>query len=365
MSDTSVPVLPGLDLPRTIHVDAAYALAQAPAPGAHAPAGGVAAAPMASIRPHGAYGYLMLSIDTPAWDADASGAFRIEIMYDSARMRFLGAAFTGRSSPDLVANASETGGAGMLVLTRSAMPALEQGGQLVVTMEALADAGSYSWSVPTFMVGGVAQALPDAEVALYRGTAGDDLVGSDVVHDQIEGNAGIDTAVFTGERANYVVRPFEAGFAVDHPNGHETRLNWVEHLAFSDRSVALDIDGPAGQAYRLYQAALGRAPDLAGLGYWIAQMEDGATLREVAGAFIQEQEFIRLNGSGGDPDAFATRLYLNVLHRAPDAAGLAYWVAALEGGLDRADVLVQFSESAENLAQVTGQIGNGIDYIPW
>lgn len=351
MSDTNVPVLPGLDLPPTIHAGAA-ALAQA-------------AAPTASIRVDGAYGYLLLSIDTPAWDADASGAFRIEIMYDPARMHFLGAAFTGRSSPDLVANASETGGTGVLVLTRSTMPALEPGAQLVVTMEALVDAGTFSWSVPTFTVGGVAQTLPDSRVALYRGTAGDDLVGSDVIHDRIEGNAGIDTAVFTGARADYVVRSFEAGFAVDHPGGHETRLNWVEHLVFSDRSVALDIDGPAGQAYRLYQAALDRAPDLAGLGYWIAQMEGGATLREVAGAFIQDQEFIRLNGDGGDPGAFATRLYLNVLHRAPDAAGLAYWVAALEGGLGRADVLVQFSESAENLAQVTGQIQNGIDYIPW
>ena len=41
-------------------------------------------------------------------------------------------------------------------------------------------------------------------------------------------------------------------------------------------------------------------------------------------------------------------LYQNVLGRAPDASGLAYWSNALAGGTTRAQVLVDFSESIEN-----------------
>jgi hypothetical protein len=53
-----------------------------------------------------------------------------------------------------------------------------------------------------------------------------------------------------------------------------------------------------------------------------------------------------------------------VLHRAPDAAGYDFWTQALHTS-SRADVLVGFSESAENQAQVIGAIQHGIDYLHW
>ena len=43
-----------------------------------------------------------------------------------------------------------------------------------------------------------------------------------------------------------------------------------------------------------------------------------------------------------------TLLYDNVLHRAPDAGGYAYWMEQLAGGMAREDVLIGFSESTEN-----------------
>jgi hypothetical protein len=53
-----------------------------------------------------------------------------------------------------------------------------------------------------------------------------------------------------------------------------------------------------------------------------------------------------------------------VLHRTPDAAGYEFWLHALEIA-PRDEVLVNFSESAENQAQVIGAIANGIGYTPW
>lgn len=46
-------------------------------------------------------------------------------------------------------------------------------------------------------------------------------------------------------------------------------LKNVERLNFKDGAVALDIGGNGGVAYRLYQAALNRAPDQAGFNYWV------------------------------------------------------------------------------------------------
>ena len=49
-----------------------------------------------------------------------------------------------------------------------------------------------------------------------------------------------------------------------------------ERLTFSDANIALDIDGNAGQAHRIYKAAFDRAPDLGGLGFWINTLDNGA-----------------------------------------------------------------------------------------
>jgi hypothetical protein len=121
----------------------------------------------------------------------------------------------------------------------------------------------------------------------------------------------------------------------------------------------------AGQAYRIYQAAFDRKPDLAGLGYWIANMDNGMSLTAVADGFMHSPEFAGLYGAAPSAEQFVTRLYNNVLHRAPEQAGFDYWVGVIGGGFPRAEVLAQFAESAENLAQLAGVIHNGIDYIPF
>ena len=48
-----------------------------------------------------------------------------------------------------------------------------------------------------------------------------------------------------------------------------TRMSGKAHPTVQTKPLALDINGTAGQVYRLYQAAFDRKPDLVGLGYWI------------------------------------------------------------------------------------------------
>jgi hypothetical protein len=140
-------------------------------------------------------------------------------------------------------------------------------------------------------------------------------------------------------------------------------LTGVERLRFDDGTVALDIDGVAGQMYRLYQAAFNRTPDLAGLGYWIGAGDRGTPLLSVSEGFVTSKEFTDTYGSLSDAQ-FILQLYLNVLHRAPDQPGLDFHVNHLQAGnTTRASALMAFSESPENQAALIGVISGGIDYI--
>lgn len=125
-----------------------------------------------------------------------------------------------------------------------------------------------------------------------------------------------------------------------------------------------DVDGPAGQAYRLYRAAFSRTPDLQGLGYHIAAMQSGQSLQDISGNFLRSPEFEQRYGTL-DTAAFVTQLYANVLGRAPDAGGLAFHSGNLDSGrLTRAQVLIGFSESLENKQLTAAEIAGGILYIP-
>ncbi len=186
--------------------------------------------------------------------------------------------------------------------------------------------------------------------------------------EQLTGFGGVDTVSYAGLRGGFtVLRDTSAATVIDNVglSGVDTLVN-VERIAFKDVSLALDIDGTAGQAYRLYKAAFNRAPDKEGVGYWIKMMDAGVTLEQVASGFATSAEFKGLYGANASDAQFVELLYNNVLHRAAEGAGRDYWMKALgELRTPREQVLAFFSESAENQAQVIGAIQNGIEFTPW
>lgn len=199
------------------------------------------------------------------------------------------------------------------------------------------------------------------------GTASNDSFNGLAGNDIVNGGAGLDIAIYAGKRADFNVTPSGANFTVQDKTGAEgtDTVNQVERLQFADMSVALDINSTAGVAYRIYQAAFNRTPDLPGLGYWIGQMDKGSTLNQVAASFVISAEFKQLYGANISDNAFLTALYSNVLHRTPDQAGFDYWNGEISRGVTRADILASFSESTENQVQVVAKIQNGIDFIPF
>ena len=59
---------------------------------------------------------------------------------------------------------------------------------------------------------------------------------------------------------------------------------------------------------------------------------------------------------------FVTKLYNNVLGRAPEQGGFDYWVGLLDDQkISKVSTLINFSESDENQLNVIGVIENGIE----
>jgi hypothetical protein len=250
---------------------------------------------------------------------------------------------------------------------------LVQGSEVLLRARAHFTPGSYTIHLPQGAVSDLAgnpYAGPDSMRFTTVAPAGAASPGNDLLAglpgQRIDGGAGIDTLLLPGAAGNYLIQR----------NGQEATMQhdlWgtsygavnVERLLFDYRAIALDIDGNGGQAYRLYRAAFDRAPDLEGLGCWIAHLDKGSSLLDAARGFIGSAEFAGLYGSAPDDQLFVRLLYQNVLQREPDAAGTAFWLARLYDGQAREQVLVSFSESAENVAATLELIGNGFEYAPY
>ena len=115
-------------------------------------------------------------------------------------------------------------------------------------------------------------------------------------------------------------------------------------------------------ASRLYLAALLRIPDQPGLDNWVAYVRAVNSLQSAADAFAASQEFMNRYGAMNNSD-YVSALYVNVLGRQADPAGLADWVAQLNGGASRGQVLIGFSESPEGIALFASTIRTFLHYF--
>ena len=186
----------------------------------------------------------------------------------------------------------------------------------------------------------------------------------------------LDIGFVRGKVAEYLINPasqantssLNAGEIVltDTVAGRDKTLDVtsVERVIFSDGALAFDEGGIAGQVYNLYTDLLGRVGEKAGLGYWIGQLDAGANLADVAKAFLAAPEFQSL---GAKTNAeFVDWLYQTGLERTADAGGRAYWIGQLDHGATRADIVVSFITSPEDIAQAVAKVGStGLEYAPF
>jgi hypothetical protein len=100
----------------------------------------------------------------------------------------------------------------------------------------------------------------------------------------------------------------------------------------------------------LYISILGRNPEPAGFGFWCDRLADNgnttAAAANIARGFANSPEFIATYGGQTTSQAM-TLMYNNVLNRAPDAGGLAFWVA-------QANALIANGNSVADAYALTG-----------
>jgi hypothetical protein len=129
-------------------------------------------------------------------------------------------------------------------------------------------------------------------------------------------------------------------------------------MQFTNGTGVFDPTGTAENVARLYYAALGRAPDVAGLQFWTAQIDgSNVPLANIANAFATAPEFIQKYGSLTD-DGFVQQLYQNTLARPADQAGESYWDNVLASGVSRGSVTLSFAESPENRGNTVSTAGD-------
>ena len=95
----------------------------------------------------------------------------------------------------------------------------------------------------------------------------------------------------------------------------------------------------------LYVDILGRGVDPAGLQTWTAEVMRSGGAATTAAALSTSQERLQ---------AMVTAQYVQALHRGPDANGLAFWTALLQNGWSLPDVQVGIYSSDESLLTLGG-----------
>ena len=179
--------------------------------------------------------------------------------------------------------------------------------------------------------------------------------------------AGRDTIVFSEDRGAVPVTPLGDGRVEISYADYDLVAENVEEIRFSNCSLQLSSDGSfrgceigAGLSPEdaqlialIYEAGLDRDGDIdaGGLNFWIDSRENGVSFERIAEYFLDSPEF---ESSFGAPEDLSNRglverLYLNVLDRDGDKAGVDFWTNTVAGpDFSRGDLLVAFADSPEN-----------------
>ncbi len=134
--------------------------------------------------------------------------------------------------------------------------------------------------------------------------------------------------------------------------GANGQANVINGIMRSDEALDRVID-------QYYLEYLGRTSDAAGEAYWVKLIDGGMTLAQVQAGFLSSPEFLSDNNSD-----YIQGLYRTFFNRTGSSTELAYWYAQLPT-LGLTGVALAFSQSPENrTAQVTGLFNEFLHRAP-
>ena len=181
-------------------------------------------------------------------------------------------------------------------------------------------------------------------------------------NDQLDGGDGIDTAVFTGSRVGYTLSIGNKTQITDESGleGTDT-LTKIERLHFTDKSVAIDLDGNAGTTAKIIGSVLGKAaltnPTYVGIG--LSYLDKGMSYSDLGA--------LALNAVGATTnDAVVSTLWLNVIGYPASTLDKAPFVKMLADGMKAGDLVVLAADTNFNTSNINivGLALTGIEFTP-
>ncbi|MBH3471171.1 DUF4214 domain-containing protein [Pseudomonas putida] len=187
------------------------------------------------------------------------------------------------------------------------------------------------------------------------GTGDDTIILSGSNHaDIVNAGAGYDVVQLDGSRDDYA---FAVGnnFTVNLTGNQTAAISNAEFLSFVNgeevETVALAHSDAEASALRLFQGILDRDADLTGAKSFVAQVNNGTSLSDIANEFLNSSEY-----AGAQNAADVNELYQALLGRAADDSGASTWTDLLANGGSLADVAaaIAVSSEAQTLDQSNG-----------
>lgn len=205
--------------------------------------------------------------------------------------------------------------------------------------------------------------------AVGTGRVGDGDI--DVMFEATGSNAKAEVFSLEGKIADFTVNVAETGLVtVTHPDldNVELTLKDIERLSFTDKSLAFDVEGRAGEVYAILCAALGQddvTPEL--MGEYLVLADAGLTDTQIANALIYSKTYEE-DALGLGNETFVKHIWKNVTGELPSLENLKFFTKILD---DKVYAKADLLEIASNLTLFRDEdhidlVGmTKIEYVPY
>ena len=203
------------------------------------------------------------------------------------------------------------------------------------------------------------------------GSVGTGRVGDGTVDVTVDvaGTTGIDTYTVGGKSTEFTITKTAGKIELDSTLSTNVEFNLANHerVVFTDKAIAYDAAGRAGDVYALLAAALGTADVTnAYKGIGIDLADKGWTNKQLAEALLNTDVY-KTDAGGVSNETFIKHVYKNVFGTDATLAQVTEYTGWMTNSkLSQADVLVAASELAafETTIGLVGLATTGIEYTP-
>jgi len=201
---------------------------------------------------------------------------------------------------------------------------------------------------------------------IIRTWAGNDIfrdTNSNPGATKIDGGLGIDVAIYTGKSSDYNYANNGGAWTINISklNAGTDTLKNIERIHFSDKIIAIDLEGNAGITAKILGAVFGKESvnnkNYVGIG--LNYLDSGWTYDKLAGVAL-DAAGVKTN------DQIVSLLWANVIETKPTAEDKQPFIAMLENGMTAGALAQLAADTSFNTTNINlvGLAQTGIEYIP-